>query len=124
AEFALEPQKEPAKEPQKLSPQERQQLHREAMAKLQNKEYDEAEKIYLKLVRLIPKDYIALYNLACVYSLTNRKAKAMEYLKKSVKAGYTNAGHMQTDTDLDNIREMEEFKKLIQEMLKRDKRNM
>ena len=31
---------------------------------------------------------------------------------------------MQQDTDLDNIREMEEFKELIKELMKRDKRNM
>ncbi len=124
-----EPQKEPEKEPQKepagrLTRAERQKLHRDAEQKLQNKEYDEAEKLYLKIVKSVPKDYRALYNLACVYSLTNKKAKAIDYLKQSVKAGFTNAGHMQKDADLDNIREMEEFKKLIQEMLKRDKRNM
>ena len=125
-----EPKKEPKKEPEDEKPAERltreeyQKLHTEAMQKLQNKEFDAAEKIYLRIVKAMPRDNIALYNLACLYSLTSKKEKALKYLKMSVKAGFTNAGHMQTDTDLDNIREMEKFKELIKELMKRDKRNM
>lgn len=54
------------------------------------------------------------YNLACTYSLLNDKKNATAFFKKSIEAGYTNYAHIQEDTDLDNIRKEDEFKKLIQ----------
>ena len=118
-----EPEKkeEPA---EKLSPQEWQRLHREAIQKLQAKEYEEAEKLYKRIVKARPDDSTALYNLACLYSLTSKKEKALEYLEKSIKAGFTNVGHIQEDSDLDNIRNEEKYKELIKKLIERDKRNM
>jgi hypothetical protein len=37
----------------------------------------------------------------------------MELLRQAVKAGYKDAAQMKKDTDLDPIREREEFKKLM-----------
>lgn len=54
------------------------------------------------------------YNLACTYSLLNDKKNAMDYFRKSIEAGYANYAHIQEDTDLDNIRNENEFKALIQ----------
>jgi tetratricopeptide (TPR) repeat protein len=125
------PEKEAKKEPEKkeepaekLTRQEWQRLHQEAIQKLQAKEYDDAEKLYLRILKAIPNDNLALYNLACLYSLTNKKEKALEYLEKSIKAGFTNAGHIQQDSDLDNIRNEEKYKELIKKLIERDKRNM
>jgi hypothetical protein len=44
------------------------------------------------------------YNLTCIYSLLGNKASAINCFKKSIEAGYNNYGHVQLDTDLDNIR--------------------
>jgi hypothetical protein len=49
------------------------------------------------------------YNLSCIYSLLNNKTSAINYLKKSIDAGYNDYGHVQLDTDLDNIRKEKEF---------------
>jgi hypothetical protein len=46
----------------------------------------------------------ALYNLSCTYSLVNDKKNGIAYLKKSIDAGYNDYGHIQKDSDLDNIR--------------------
>lgn len=51
----------------------------------------------------------AYYNLSCTYSLLDNKPMALTYLKKSIAAGYINYGHIQEDTDLDNIRKEKEF---------------
>ena len=51
----------------------------------------------------------AYYNLSCTYSLLDNKQMALTYLKKSIAAGYINYGHIQEDTDLDNIRKEKEF---------------
>ncbi len=49
------------------------------------------------------------YNLTCIYSLLGNKSSAINCFKKSMDAGYNNYGHVQLDTDLDNIRKEEEF---------------
>jgi hypothetical protein len=49
------------------------------------------------------------YNLTCIYSLLNNKSSAINCFKKSMDAGYNDYGHVQIDTDLDNIRKEEEF---------------
>ena len=56
----------------------------------------------------------AFYNLSCTYSLLNDKSNSIIYLNKSLEAGYNDYGHIQQDSDLDNIREEEAFLKLIQ----------
>ena len=77
----------------------------------------------------------SLYNAACFRALTAavqaknpaadaaRLAKddadrAMQWLQKAVQAGYKNAAHMKKDTDLDPLREREDFKKLLAELEK------
>ena len=120
-----EPEKKGGEGPaERITQEELLRLRQEAIAKLQNKEYEEAEKLYKKIINAMPNDNNALYNLACLYSLTDKNELAIEFLKKAVKAGFTNVGHIEKDTDLDNIREEEAYKKLIEQMKKGDKRNM
>jgi eukaryotic-like serine/threonine-protein kinase len=65
------------------------------------------------------------YDFACVYSLASGKSadkkreysdRAMELLRKAVKAGFKDAGHMKKDTDLGPLRGREDFKKLLGEL--------
>jgi len=49
------------------------------------------------------------YNLSCIYSLLNNKTLSITNLKKAIDSGYNNYGHIQLDTDLDNIRKEKEF---------------
>ena len=49
------------------------------------------------------------YNLSCIYSLLDNKISAINSLKKAIDAGYNNYGHVQLDTDLDNIRKEKDF---------------
>jgi tetratricopeptide (TPR) repeat protein len=123
-----EPEKketEPEKKPtEKLTREEYGRLHAKSLQKLQNGEYEDAEKLLKRIIRAVPNDRTALYNMACLYSLTKKKEKALEFLKKAVKAGFTDVPHMKQDKDLDNIREEEAFKKLIEELIKSSKENM
>ena len=68
------------------------------------------------------------YDFACVYAVASGKIadkkqeyadRAMELLHKAVKAGYKDAAHMKKDTDLDPLRDREDFKKLIAELEKK-----
>ncbi|MCQ2286517.1 MAG: retroviral-like aspartic protease family protein [Bacteroidales bacterium] len=60
-------------------------------------------------------DSVSYYNLACLYSLLNQKEKALTYLKKALEDGDINFYHYSVDSDLDNIRELPEYKSLIDE---------
>jgi len=75
--------------------------------------YERAEHHYLKALELEPDNYIAMYNMACVRSLQNRIDEAIEWLRKSIDAGYDDFEWMEKDSDLDNIRKDERYQELI-----------
>ena len=64
----------------------------------------------------------ALYDMACVYSITGEKEKAVAALEKAIRKGYGNYKWLCQDKDLDNIRNEEGFKKLAEELLTVEKR--
>jgi tetratricopeptide (TPR) repeat protein len=80
---------------------------------LKIKKYEQAEKDYLQVLDLEPKNEYALYNLACCYSLWGKTEQALVYLKKSIEAGFEDASHMDQDTDLDPIRDDPRFKAML-----------
>jgi len=55
------------------------------------------------------------YDAACLYSRLKMTDKALFYLNKCLSMGYKRFSHIVIDHDLDNIRELPEFKTLIQE---------
>ena len=55
------------------------------------------------------------YNKACLYSRMNDKENALRYLRKSLELGNRHFGHISRDIDLDNIRNTDKFKALIDE---------
>ncbi|MCL6097743.1 MAG: tetratricopeptide repeat protein [Bacteroidetes bacterium] len=57
--------------------------------------------------------YEVYYNVACAYSLMNDKDKALENLKKALMTGKVIISNMEADEDLTNIKQTEEYKKLI-----------
>lgn len=54
------------------------------------------------------------YDASCLYARMGNKQKALEYLEKSLKLGYRRFAHISRDQDMDSIRDMDEFKILIQ----------
>ena len=52
------------------------------------------------------------YNLTCIYALSNDKKMATMTLSKAIDAGYNDYRHVQSDTDLDSIRNEKEFLEL------------
>jgi hypothetical protein len=52
------------------------------------------------------------YNLTCIYGLSNDKKMAIMTLSKAIDAGYNDYRHVQSDTDLDSIRNEKEFLEL------------
>ncbi len=54
-----------------------------------------------------------LYNLACHFSLAQESEFAIDYLRQSFLAGYNDFEHIDSDPDLDFVRELQEFKDLV-----------
>lgn len=55
-----------------------------------------------------------LYDACCIHSLLGEKEKALEYLEKALEKGWRSFEHMEHDTDLDNIRDMQQYKDLVE----------
>lgn len=53
------------------------------------------------------------YDLACKEALEGRKESSLSLLKAAVSKGYENYYHMRTDPDLEILRDMDEFKKIV-----------
>ena len=53
------------------------------------------------------------YNLACYTALEGKKEEAISWFKKAADAGYSNYSHTLVDTDLDSVRNDEQFKKAL-----------
>lgn len=64
------------------------------------------------------------YDAACLYSLMGEKEKAVDYLRQAFEMGFRRLAHIKTDDDLDGLRDMPEFKALIEEYIaKAEKEN-
>ena len=69
-----------------------------------------------KLVKLLPQNATAHYNLACSLALSKRKADALRSLHQAVQLGYTDFDWMQQDPDLDGLKEHPAFSALLQQL--------
>lgn len=105
------------------------QLQKNALAK---KDYKEAEKQIIsfsnqfkgmsadtqkKYAALIPSNY---YNLSCINALSGNKNKAILYLDSAFQNGYRNYKHTLTDSDLDGLRNEEQFKIVLLKIREKD----
>ncbi|HXB07769.1 MAG TPA: transglutaminase domain-containing protein [Puia sp.] len=55
----------------------------------------------------------AYYNLACTYALVNRPNEALDYLERSLRAGFTDYTHLTHDEDLISLRGTQRFHDLL-----------
>jgi tetratricopeptide (TPR) repeat protein len=99
--------------PPLLRAQDATALHQRAENFIQSKDYKNAAAEYEKILVANPRDTRALYNLACVYSLLNDRAKAVEFLKKAVDSGWTDFHHIEADPDLNAIRDEAAYKEIV-----------
>jgi tetratricopeptide (TPR) repeat protein len=60
-------------------------------------------------LRLRPNDTNILYNAACAYGVINRKAEALDFLKRAQAAGLINLDFARRDPDLACLHDDPEF---------------
>ena len=56
------------------------------------------------------------YDLACNYALLGNKERALTCLEKAVEYGFANFSHIESDSDLKNIRKDERYLKIIEDL--------
>ena len=93
-------------------------LNREAIEHFKAGRFDRCKTRLEAILKLDPNNDIAHYNLACMYSRRKNLSKAIDELNKAVSNGYTAFGYMEQDPDLDALRKMPGYKKIL---VRRDK---
>ena len=68
-----------------------------------------------QLVSMRPHDAVAHYNLACSLALLGRSPDAIAALRLALELGYDDFGYLETDNDLEALREDPAYLDLIQE---------
>ena len=61
-----------------------------------------------------PDDPMLLYNLGCINALAGEPAEALACLERAVAAGLTQKDWLRHDGDLDALRELPEFQRLLE----------
>jgi tetratricopeptide (TPR) repeat protein len=113
-----------------LSPKAKEPEFRAARAttRIQAGQMAEAVAEVAELTKLSNWNAAQSYDFACVYAVASSNVadtkqeyaeRAVQLLHQAVKAGYTDAAHMQEDSDLDSLRGRDDFKKLMHELQKK-----
>ena len=84
--------------------------------------YEKGLAVDVKLSKLKPCDPVVHYNLACSYSLLGSVNKALESLGKAIDLGYNDIEHLESDSDLDGLRDEAGYEMLINSLKKTAKK--
>jgi tetratricopeptide (TPR) repeat protein len=79
-------------------------------AYMKNLNFDEALEALKVGMALDPRNPHIHYNYACYYSLTDQPKSSMEKLQEAFHFGFTNFKQIETDPDLEKLRQSPEFK--------------
>ncbi len=86
---------------------------------LRSGNYYGAEKLYQIVLEKDPQNMPALYDMACIRSLTGQKEAAFDYLHQALQNGFNDLNHMRVDPDLDNIRGDKKFEELVKQFFEK-----
>jgi dienelactone hydrolase len=81
---------------------------------IQNKRYDLAAANLATDAEVMPDNWRVLYNLACAYALGGDKRRAIEALNNAVRKGFSNSSELESNHQLDSIRNESGFKKIVE----------
>jgi clan AA aspartic protease (TIGR02281 family) len=77
-------------------------------------QYDKAMAAMDSIIARDTTDAGSYYDAACVYCKMGKNHEALAFLAKSLEKGYNRFAHIERDSDLDPIRNSDEFKRLIE----------
>lgn len=76
-------------------------------------QFDKCLDIMDKAIKIDPNDVLTYYNKACVYSLLKNTKDSVLNLKKAIELDKAYIDYSKDEKDLDNVRDSEEYKKII-----------
>jgi tetratricopeptide (TPR) repeat protein len=85
-----------------------------------NGEYEKGLAIDLKLSRICSDNPTIFYNLACSYSLLNKKTLGLKALEQAFKLGYDDINYLFRDPDLHNLRKSKRFSSVVEKYIKKN----
>ena len=94
-------------------------LYEESRILLSRKMYEQAAEDLSIATIIAPDNPRLLYNLACAYSLNKDKGRAIEALKRSVEKGFHDVAALESDKDLEPLREDASYKRIIEDLKKK-----
>ncbi len=59
------------------------------------------------------KEPVVLYNVACFYAMKGDPDRSLELLERAVENGWGDLAWLQTDSDLDSLRDDDRFKAIL-----------
>jgi eukaryotic-like serine/threonine-protein kinase len=101
--------------------------HRRALSLLRINRTEEAVEEVVQLLKSYYWDRNGLYDFSCIYAVASSKIPqkkeeyqnlAMELLQRAVRQGWKDVDHMMKDGDLDSLRDRDDFKKLLESLIK------
>jgi tetratricopeptide (TPR) repeat protein len=80
----------------------------------QSNRYPEAIEAFKHSIELAYREATAMYNIACIYALAGDRDSGIEWLEKSVKAGFDNDERIQHDPDILSLRVDPRFNRIAE----------
>ncbi|NEU08007.1 hypothetical protein GZH53_06750 [Flavihumibacter sp. R14] len=96
------------------SAQTAESLFQEANNAYQKKAYAESASLYKRAIGSGSDNAGDYYNAACSFALAGDKESAFTFLSGAISKGWTNAGHLQQDTDLASLHDDQRWKSLVE----------
>lgn len=90
-------------------------IRRQAELHSKQGNYQAALKLDQQLIEILPKDRIVRYNLACSLALTEQITRAINQLRMAIQLGYRDFARIESDSDLDMLRNHPDFIALLEE---------
>src|SRR2546421_2756650 len=108
-----QPSTRPATNPVEMDRGKIRLLSRRALAAAKAGRLEDAEKALAEALLLDPVNSTNLYNMACVKALRGRSEAALDYLERSATEGFTDFIHIEKDSDLNSLHNLERYKKFV-----------
>jgi tetratricopeptide (TPR) repeat protein len=68
-----------------------------------------------RALAMAPEDAAILYNAGCTFAKLNETAKAIDCVEKALRLGFWHKGWMENDPDLESLRRLPRFQRLMEE---------
>jgi hypothetical protein len=94
-------------------------LAKQAYKVYEDKEYVKSVEIFEQAFKLGKPKSSDLYNAACSASLATQTEKAFNFLGQAIDEGYSNLGHLKSDTDLGSLYKDNRWKEIIAKIEKK-----